>query len=87
MKEIIIKKVEEKENRFVAYFKNEFLKSTFFISFTDSIIGSIALNDFFQMLKSRYEKENFKFVISDEAIRFKNEELLNQIIEDVRIKA
>ena len=81
MKEIIIKKIENRQNDFVAYFKNDFLKSTFFISFTDSIIGAVALNDFFQMLKNKYDKESFNFVISDEAIKFKNEHLLNQIID------
>jgi len=81
MKQIIIKKIENRKNNFIAYFKNEVLKSTFFISFTDSILGSVALNDFFQMLKTRYEKESFNFVISDEEIKFKNEHLLNQIIE------
>ena len=79
MKEIIIKKIDKRENNFVAYFKNEFLKSTFFVCFTDSIIGAVALNDFFKMLKSIYEKESFNFVISDEAVKFKNEHLLNQI--------
>ena len=81
MKEIIIKKIENKANYFVAYFKNEFLKSTFFILFTDTICGAIALNEFFQMLKSKYEKEKFNFVISDDEIKFQNEHLLNQIIE------
>jgi hypothetical protein len=81
MKEIIIKKIENRKNNFIAYFKHEFLKSTFFVCFSDSILGSVALNDFFQMLKNRYDKENFNFVISDEEIKFKNEHLLNQIIE------
>jgi hypothetical protein len=81
MKQIIIKKIENKQNDFVAYFKNEILKSTFFVCFTDSIIGAVALNDFFQMLKIKYDKESFSFVISDEAIKFKNEQLLKQIIE------
>jgi hypothetical protein len=44
-------------------------------------LGSVALNDFFQMLKNRYDKESFNFVISDEEIKFKNEHLLNQIID------
>jgi len=86
MKEIIIKKIENKQNDFVAYFKNEFLKSTFFVCFTDSIIGAVALNEFFQMLKSKYDKESFNFVISDEAIKFKNEHLLNQITEREAVK-
>ena len=81
MKQIIIKKIENRKNNFIAYFKHEFLKSTFFVCFSDSILGSVALNDFFQMLKTRYDKESFNFVISDEEIKFKNEHLLNQIIE------
>ena len=81
MKKIIIKKIENKKNDFVAYFRNEFLKSTFFVCFTDSIIGAVALNDFFQMLKTKYDKESFSFEISGNEIKFKNQELLNQIIE------
>ena len=79
MKEIIIKKIKDKENNFIAYFKNEFLRSTFFVCFTDSIFGSVSLNDFFQMLKSRYDKESFNFVISDETITFRNKHLLDQL--------
>jgi hypothetical protein len=86
MKQIIIKKIENKQNDFIAYFKNPVLKSTFFICFTDSILGSIALNDFFQMLKTKYDKESFSFVVGDEAIKFKNEHLLNQIIEKEEVK-
>ena len=60
MKEIIIKKIDERKNYFVAYFKHEFLKSTFFISFTNSIIGAVALNDFFQMLKKQIRQRKFQ---------------------------
>jgi hypothetical protein len=45
----------------------------------DSITGAIALNDFFQMVKFKYSKENFEFVISDETVKIQNEYLLNQI--------
>ena len=86
MKEIIIRKIENKENYFIAYFKNEVLKSTFFVCFTDSILGAVALNDFFQMLQFKYNNESFNFVISDGNIKFKNEHLLNQIIEREEVK-
>ena len=79
MKEIIIKKIEDKENDFIAYVKYPLLKVTFSILFTDSIIGAVGLNDFFQMLKFKYSREIFEFVISDEKIKIKNECLLNQI--------
>ncbi len=80
MKEIIIKKIEGKENNFIAYVKNPFLKVTFSVCFTDSISGAIALNDFFQMLNFKYS-DHFEFVVSDEALKFKNEHLLNQLTD------
>jgi len=81
MKKIIIKKIENRQNDFVAYFKNPILNSTLFICFTDSIMGAVALTDFFQMLKNKYEKESFIFELSTQNIKFKNEHLLNQIIQ------
>ena len=81
MKEIIIKKIEDKENNFIAYFKNPFLKVTYSVCFTDSIGGAIGLNDFFQMLNFKYSGDNFEFVVSDEALKFKNQHLLNQLTE------
>ncbi len=79
MKEIIIKKLENKENFFIAYIKNPILNASFSVCFIDSICGAVALNEFFQMLKSKYVKENFEFVISDETVDINNECLLNQI--------
>ena len=79
MKEIIIKKIENRENYFLAYFKNPILEVTFSVCFTDSIVGAISLNEFFQMLKFKYPKESFEFVISDERVKIKNECLINQI--------
>ena len=79
MKEITIKKIENKENYFIAYFKNPFLKVTFSVCFTDSIGGAIALNDFFQMLKVKYKDDNFEFNITDKTMKLKNEYLLNQL--------
>ena len=81
MKKIIIKKIENKNNYFIAYFKNPFLKVTFSVCFTDSIVGAIGLNDFFQMLNYKYSKERFEFVLSDESLKFKNEHILNQLID------
>ena len=81
MKKIIIKKIEDKNNHFIAYFKSPFLKVTFSVCFTDSIGGAIGLNDFFQMLTFKYTNDDFEFVISDEALKFKNEHLLDQLTD------
>ena len=72
MKEIIIRKIENSENNFIAYFKNPLLKVSYCVCFTDSITGAIGLNDFFQMLSFKYAKDNFEFVVKDEAVKIKN---------------
>jgi len=79
MKKIIIRKIENRQNDFLAYFKNPVLQSTYFVCFKDSIMGAAALTDFLQMLKARYENESFSFEISEQNVIFKNEHLLNQI--------
>jgi len=79
MKEIIIKKIENKDGFFIAYIKNPVLNASFSVCFTDSILGAIALTEFFKMLKSKYEKESIEFVISDEKINIKNQCLLDEI--------
>ncbi|MBN2545511.1 MAG: hypothetical protein JXB50_06925 [Spirochaetes bacterium] len=81
MKEIIIKKIENKDEFFIAYIKNSVLNASFSVCFTDSILGAIALTDFFKMLKSKYEKETIEFVISDDEINIKNQCLLDEIQE------
>jgi hypothetical protein len=38
------------------------------------------------MLNFKYSKERFEFVVSDESLKFKNEHILNQLIEREAIK-
>jgi hypothetical protein len=84
-KQIIIKKIENKENFFIAYIKSEILNASFSVCFTDSILGAIALTEFFKMLKSKYTKESIEFVISDEKVNIKNQCLLDEIKREVKI--
>ena len=81
MKKIIIKKIENKNNYFIAYFKNPVLQASFSVCFPDTVCGAVALNDFFQMLNYKYSKERFEFVVSDESLKFKNVHILNQLID------
>ena len=48
------------------------------------VAGAVALNDFFQMLNFKYSKNRFEFVVSDESLKFKNEHILNQLIDTKR---
>jgi hypothetical protein len=79
MKEIIIKKIENRENYFMAYYKNDLLKSSFCVCFPDTILGAVCLNEFFQMLKLKYTEETFQFVVSDQSIKLKNVNLLDEM--------
>ena len=86
MKKITIKKIENKDNYFIAFYKNPVLQASFSVCFPDTVCGAVALNYFFQMLNFKYSKERFEFVLSDESLKFKNEHILNQLIEREAIK-
>jgi hypothetical protein len=79
IKEIIIKEVENKENEFFAYFRNDFLQSTYCIFFNDTIFGAVALNHFYEMVKNHFEIKNLNLSISYEKIKFKNKAILDEI--------
>jgi len=61
--QITIKLVEGKEGEYVAYNKFEFLNVTYFVYFRNNIFGSVALNEFSEMVKSKYRESNIDFII------------------------
>ena len=73
---VTIKAVSDREGEYVAYYASEFLNATFSVYFRDTIFGAIALHDFTEMLKGKYEKERIVFVVSEERMRFKSRDLL-----------
>ena len=78
-KDIIIKRVEDTDNDFIAYFKSSFLNATFCIIFKDYVFGAVGLNTFSEMIKYKYNDNNIKFVISDSEVKLKNPHLIEQI--------
>ena len=78
---ITIKQIEGRDGEYLAYCKNEFLKATFALYFTDSIYGSASLVDFSEMLKHKYDEEKVTFEISNEKITFQNPELLDLMMK------
>jgi hypothetical protein len=80
-KKIIIKAIDNTNKEYLAFYMNEFLKSTFFVQFNDNIFGAVTLHHFFEMIKNKFEGENLEMVISNEKLEFKNQalvELFNQ---------
>ena len=51
------------------------MNATFSVYFRDTTFRAIALHDFTEMLKGKYEKERVVFVVSEERMRFKSRDL------------
>ena len=74
--QITIKAVSGREGEYIAYYTSEFLEATFSVYFKDNIMGAIALQNFSEMIKLKYEKEKVDFKVSGEDMRFKSRNLL-----------
>ena len=74
--EIIIRPVKHMQGDFIAYYKSDMMCATFSVYFKDTIMGAIALNSFFQMLKHKYPVE-IDFLVTEEKLQFKNQALLD----------
>ncbi len=81
---ITIKQIDGRDGDFIAYCKSEFLKATYSVFFTDCIYGSLALTDFAEMLKHKYDEEKVTFEISNEKITFQSPELLDVMMNKRR---
>jgi hypothetical protein len=82
IKEIIIQRIENKDEYFASY-KSEFFQSTFTLFFNDNLFGAVALNRFFEMIRTGFNLKNLVLTISFDTIRFKNKMILEEL---VRIK-
>ena len=74
--EITIRPVKNMQRDFIAYYKSEMHSATFSVYFKDTIMGALALNSFFEMLKHKYQKR-IEFIVSDVELEFKNKMLLD----------
>jgi len=74
--QITIKRIENKEGEYIAYYRSEFLNATYLVYFRDNIFGSVALHEFSEMIKSKYRESEVNFIISDEKVEFKSRALL-----------
>lgn len=74
--QITIKQIENRQGEYIAYCRSELLNATYSVYFRDNIFGAIALHDFSEMIKRKYEKEEIEFIISEEKMQFKSKALL-----------
>ena len=80
-KEITIKQIENKNHEYLAYYKSDFLKSTFCVSFRDDIFGAVSLSRFTEMIKTHFNEQNITLFISDKNIKFKSQALLDELTQ------
>jgi hypothetical protein len=74
---ITIRPIESRDREYFAYFKDDFLKSTFSVCFKDDILGAVALNRFFEMVKSQYSKSEVELELKEERYQFRSPALLD----------
>lgn len=75
-KSITIGRFNKNKDELIAFFKHEFLQSTFSVSFKDNITGAVALHSFIDMLQNKYNSKDFELIISKENLNFKTEHIL-----------
>ncbi len=78
---IMIKEIVNRERQYLAYFRDDFLKAVYSVSFSDSITGAISLNKFVTMITTIYKGRNVHLQLSSEAIRFKNPAVIDALLD------
>ena len=63
-----------------SYMKSDFLKATYCICFKDTVFGAVALHNFSEMIKYKYNDDSIKLVIADDEMKIKNPALLEQLM-------
>lgn len=76
---IVIRKIEESENRCLGVLKSSVGGGTYFVCFQDNIFGMIALNHFIEMVRHRFNAEHIELKIVDDEIKIKNKILFDFI--------
>jgi len=74
--EIIIQPVKNMKGDFIAYYKSDMLSCTYSVYFKDTIMGALALNAFYEMLKQNYPGR-IDFCVEEHELQFKNQALLD----------
>ena len=74
--EITIRPVANMQGDFIAYYKSDLLGATYSVYFKDTIMGALALNAFYDMLRQKYSNR-IDFCVNEHELQFKNQALLD----------
>lgn len=79
---VSVRRIEHSEHEYFAYAKSLCGKATYFLYFTDDIWGAIVLNNFVEMLRRFFEKEEVRINFTDTTVQPKNEYLLTVLRDE-----
>ena len=79
---VVIKPVAGRKGEYLAYCRSGFLDATFSVYFKDTLMGALALHEFMEMIRRKYEEREVRTLLSEEEIHFKNEALLNVLASE-----
>ena len=74
---VTIHPIKNRKGNYIAFFKSEFLDSTYSLFFKDTITGAIALHNFSKMIRINYEVERIDFELSNIFVPFNNEAIID----------
>ena len=72
-------RIADHKREYVAYFRSEFLQSTYSVYFKDTITGALALHNFGEMIRKQYDQQEVDFILSEEEVPFRSEALVEVI--------
>jgi hypothetical protein len=73
---VIVRRLEHAQHEYFAYAKSICGRATYFLYFTDDILGAVALHNFVEMLRRFFERETINIKLQEPAIQLKNEYLM-----------
>ena len=74
---VLVRRIEKTDHEYFAYAKSICGRATYFLYFTDDILGAIVLHNFVEMLRRFFEKEQITLKFQDSTVQIKNEYLLS----------
>ena len=75
--DVTVRQIVDTDSRFIAYYNSTFYEATYSVIFKDNIQGSIALSQFAEMLRKKYQYDDINFIIMGNELRFKSKYLFD----------
>ena len=73
---VTVRRLEHAQHEYFAYAKSICGRATYFLYFTDDILGAVVLHNFVEMLRRFFEKDRIEIRLQESTIQLKNEYLL-----------